>query len=374
VAAPLLINGYRLEDTVAVGGSGTVYRAVREDGEVVAFKLMHRHLEDRDAEWRRFQREAQIVKTLVHPNVVELLDYGHDAQGVPYLVFPLLAGEPLSDRLERGPLDVATTGRLVLDVLSALERAHALGIAHRDIKPANIFLAVEEDDSIVAKVLDFGLAKLAQNVGGDITRTGALIGTPRYMAPEQVRGERIGLAADIYSVGLVMAEMLCGEPVVQAETELEVYMAHGSDRPLELAPEVMRSPFAAIIRRAVTKELDVRYQTASQMHADVEAVASLYRRLGDAAIVASADLDKTQVLGKAERKQKGGTAGSAKLREVFNRLADKKDKVPDAAPTLRRAVPPSIPSANESLPFLLTREQRDPDEETQRIPKKKRDE
>jgi serine/threonine-protein kinase len=367
----VVVNGYRLEDTVAVGGSGMVYRAVREaDGEVVALKLMHGHLEDREAEWKRFRREAEIVQTLVHPHVVELLDYGHDAHGVPYLVFPLLAGEPLSERLKRGPIDIETVGRLSLHVLSALERAHALDIAHRDIKPANIFLEVAAGDELVAKVLDFGLAKLQSAAGGDITRTGALIGTPRYMAPEQVRGETVGMAADIYSLGLVMAEMLSGAPVVDAEAEIDVYMAHGSDHPLDLAPEVLRSPFAAIIRRAVAKELEVRYQQASQMHADVEAVASLYQRLGDDALVPSPDLESTQVLGRAARKGRGATANSKKLREVFNRLADKKSKFPDAAPTLPRAVPPPT----ESLPILLTREHKDPDEETQRLKKKKREE
>ncbi len=386
-----MIAGYRLERRLAIGGSGTVYAATRTaDGEAVAFKLMHAELEEHEAERERFRREAEIVRRLVHPHVVQLLDYGHSDDRVPFLVFPLLEGLTLNEHIEQhGRFSVRETGRLSLQVLSALERAHRLDIAHRDIKPANIFL-IERDGRPEVQVLDFGLAKLLRSDRvGDITRTGALIGTPRYMAPEQVRAETVGMAADIYSFALVMAEMLTGRPVVAAEGELQIYMAHGSDRPLDIPDEVLRSPFASVVRRALAKPLEIRYQSASQMHADVRAVLSLLERDGEGVPLAAPDLESTQVIHRSEldalrRRQTSKT--SKKLRDAFNRLADKaavsareaaeRLEIPDPAPTLPMAEhddePPSshpyAPAPAESLPILLTRQQPDdPDEDTLRL-------
>lgn len=387
-----MIRGYRIDAKLAIGGSGTVYRATRvANGQLVAIKLMHAELEEQDAERQRFTREAEIVRSLVHPHVVRLLDYGHSEDGVPFLVFPLLDGQTLHDHLaEHGALSAHETGRLSLQVLGALEKAHRLDIAHRDIKPANIFL-VRDEGWLDVMVLDFGLAKLLRGDQRlDITRTGALIGTPRYMAPEQVRAETIGMAADIYSFALVMAEMLLGRPVVDAEGELEIYMAHGSDRPLDIPAAVLKSPFASVIRRALAKPLEVRYQKASQMHADVQAVMARLEQIGAGAAMAAPDLETTQVIHSSElealRKRQNSTT-SKKLRDAFNRLADKaaQDKgargsdvakrIPDAPPTLPMLIddepPPSgsfAPPPAESLPILLTRQMADdPEEDTLRI-------
>jgi serine/threonine-protein kinase len=243
----VLAGRYQLMDTIAVGGSGAVYRAAVDSGGHVAVKVMHAEHPEGDAERRRFGREAQIIQALVHPHVVRVLDYGHTRDGMPFLVFPLLDGNTLDSKLKiAGALPAAEVGRISLQVLSALERAHDEGIAHRDIKPANIFLVPSVLGDNV-QILDFGLAKLVfQGDGAEVTRHGALVGTPRYMAPEQVRGEQVSETADIYSFGLVMAEMLLGHPVVTASRELDIYMTHGSDKPLELAEVVLASPFAAI--------------------------------------------------------------------------------------------------------------------------------
>jgi len=274
----VIAGNYHLADVIAVGGSGTVYRALRVGsperaaaeresfGDAVALKLMHAEHPEGDAERMRFSREAAVLQKLEHPNVVRVLDYGHSDGGVPFLVFPLLKGRTLEERIAAdGALDWNETGRLALQVLAALDRAHALGIVHRDIKPANIFLTPSMLGEQV-QLLDFGLARAVR--GGlevEVTRTGALVGTPRYMAPEQVRGEQVGETADIYSFGLVLAEMLTAKPVCTADRELEIYMTHGSDRALDLPVEVLRSPFATVIRRAVAKPLEVRYRLASQM-------------------------------------------------------------------------------------------------------------
>ncbi|HEY4119602.1 MAG TPA: serine/threonine-protein kinase, partial [Byssovorax sp.] len=211
-----VVASYRIVGTLGVGGSGTVYRAEHVDsGHAVALKVMNaEHLDDA-TERQRFEREAEVVKKLAHPHVVGLLDYGY-ADDLPYLVFPLLEGHTLEQRLNaRGKLDWALTARLSVQVLSALEVAHGMGIAHRDIKPANIFLC-ESPLGEIAQILDFGTAKIVGDAGqrSDVTRVGVLVGTPRYMAPEQVRGEPLTPAADVYAFGLVMAEMILGEALV----------------------------------------------------------------------------------------------------------------------------------------------------------------
>lgn len=402
------ISGYRLEEKLAIGGSGTVFRAVRTaDGENVAFKLMHSELEEQAAERRRFSREAEIVRSLVHPHIVRLLDYGHSEHNVPYLVFPLLKGQTLHEHIkEHGPFSPMETGRLSLQVLSALEKAHEVDIAHRDIKPANLFL-IDNRAELDVRLLDFGLAKLIRgDKRVDITRQGALIGTPRYMAPEQVRAEPIGMAADIYSFGLVMAEMLTGRAVVDAEGELDIYMAHGSDRPLDIPKEIINAPFGSVIRRALAKPLEVRYQKASQMHADVKAVMELLEVVGDKVELAQPDLESTQVIHSSEveaLRKRHNSKASKKLRDAFNRLADKAaaekgkgKKMPERAFAKRVPQPPNtipmrededeeVPSSIpmppvpdhpptppplESMPILLTRAKDDFEEDTLRIKKK----
>ncbi len=354
----VLAGRYRLTDTVAVGGSGTVYRAeVEGEGQPVAVKVMHAEHPEGDAERRRFEREAQIIQELVHPHVVRVLDYGHTGDRMPFLVFPLLEGRTLDSRLKSsGGLPAAEVGRLALQVLSALDRAHERGIAHRDIKPANIFLVPSALGDNV-QILDFGLAKLVfDKNSADVTRHGALVGTPRYMAPEQVRGEQVSETADIYSFGLVMAEMLLGRPVVSAAREIDIYMTHGSDKPLELPPEVTGSPWAAIIRRAVAKPLEVRYRRAAQMHADVKA--ALERMNAGGPQIAAVDMDVTFVVNPNQARPLSlPTDTSEKLRDAFNKMAGTKDDdIPEAAPTLVRAsAEPEAPS----LPILLTKESTD---------------
>jgi len=313
---------------------------------------MHAEHPEGDAERMRFSREAAVLQKLEHPNVVRVLDYGHSDGGVPFLVFPLLKGRTLEERIAAdGALDWNETGRLALQVLAALDRAHALGIVHRDIKPANIFLTPSMLGEQV-QLLDFGLARAVR--GGlevEVTRTGALVGTPRYMAPEQVRGEQVGETADIYSFGLVLAEMLTAKPVCTADRELEIYMTHGSDRALDLPVEVLRSPFATVIRRAVAKPLEVRYRLASQMLADVRSIVEMLAAgMGS---MPSADMEATFIVNpKTVQPLSVPTEMSEKLRHAFNAMARKAD-ANEPPPTLRQAVH-EAPEPLGSEPIMLT--------------------
>ena len=326
---------YTVVDTLGVGGSGAVYRA-QEAGMTrqVAVKLMHASHEEGESEKKRFAREAEVVKKLQHPNVVGLLDYGHHDDGTPFLVQPLLEGETLEQKVEReGAFNWEVTGRISLHVLKALENAHAMDIAHRDIKPANIFVTTTAF-GLVAQVLDFGLAKVVRGDLEDqlqVTRVGAVLGTPRYMAPEQARGEAVGQSADIYSFGLVMAEMLLGKPIIEGSSDVEIYAMQGSDRPLRLPPRILQSPFASVIQRAVAKPLDVRYRLASQMLADVSALAE---RIGGVALSqpAEADLDATRMIDPAAAiALSTPNETSEKLRNAFNVIAKKKEAAEAAA-------------------------------------------
>ena len=353
----VLSGTYRIVDTIAIGGSGTVYHAEQLDsGDSVAVKLMHAGHPEGDLERQRFSREAEIIKQLAHQHVVRMIDYGHSADGMPFLVFPLLEGRTLKERIaDEGALSWAEVGRLSIQVLSALERAHRLDIVHRDMKPANLFLCSSPIGESV-KILDFGLARAVQvAAGAELTRTGAVLGTPRYMAPEQVRGEAVGQTADIYGFGLVMSEMLLGHPLVTAEAELDVYMVHGADKPLELPVDVLRTPFAAVIRRAVAKPLEVRYRSAGQMLADLRAIADLMNK--DRMLIASPDMEATHVMDSdAALPIKGPTEMSEELRSVFNAMVDRGgDEAPPTTPhvSIERAPPTLKREAGDGPPTLV---------------------
>jgi serine/threonine-protein kinase len=351
----LVAGKYEILDVLGRGGSATVYRAKQAGTATgVALKVMHEEIGDGDGvgERERFAREAELVQSLRHPNIVRLLDYGYTEQNLPYLAFALLVGRSLEQRLhDEGGLEWLEVGRLCAQVLRALEKAHAREIVHRDIKPGNIFL-VRTPLGEVAQVLDFGLAKVVQQSSeNELTRVGSVLGTPRYLSPEQARGEPVGQAADIYSLGLVMAEMLSGRPVVQGNTHFEMFVVHGSDRPHELPVEVLDSPFAAIIRRAIDKQPSVRYRLASQMLADVEAAISRLEdwQEGDGEgdegdFVVTKMLDPAKALQTAQ-----GSAASEQLRRAFNLLA-RKSSPGGATAALRAAARPAAEGSGADGP------------------------
>ena len=160
----------------------------------------------------RFVREATLVQTLDHPNTVRLFDFGVDEGGFPFMAFELLRGVTLEDEIAKAPLSPERVARIATQVLKALMDAHARGIIHRDIKPSNVFLVDFAGEKDFVKVLDFGVARRAveSTAQPKITSDGEIVGTPAYMAPEQVKDEPIGPATDLYSLGLVIAEALTG--------------------------------------------------------------------------------------------------------------------------------------------------------------------
>ena len=212
-----LDDKYRLEERLGIGGMGTVYRARHLlIDRAVAVKVLNQRLVEDEAAKARFRREAKAAGRLQHANAVSVTDFGQTADGHVYIVMELLEGKTLREVLAKdAPLEVARAVSMMLQVSSAVAAAHEAGIIHRDLKPANIFIVQRADVPAALKVLDFGIAKLAADSLDDddrqtLTQVGAIIGTPRYMSPEQCNGRPLTLASDVYSLGIILYEMLTG--------------------------------------------------------------------------------------------------------------------------------------------------------------------
>jgi serine/threonine protein kinase len=258
---------YRIAGVVGRGGFGAVYRAIQTDsGAEVALKVLLKNFNSSQVDAKRFAREAALVQKLRHPNVVELLDFGTTAEGLSYIAFELLKGSSLSKALKTGgALPLYRAAQITRDILSALAAAHAMGIIHRDVKPGNVFLLEGSEE---AKVLDFGIAKAVtgeEAADTQLTEAGQMIGTPHYMAPEQVRGTGVLPGTDVYAAGLLFAEMIAGERVVKGNALIDIYMTHISNDPVRLPESVADSPVGALIARSVAKLTDERYASAAEM-------------------------------------------------------------------------------------------------------------
>ena len=289
-AGHLLGARYRIEAPLGSGGFGQVYRAVQLPLErPVAVKVLPPEALGSPERLARFEREAELAQRLEHPNTVRTLDYGVSGDGTPFLVMELLRGESLAAVVEReGPQPVARVLIIASHVLKSLMEAHALGIVHRDVKPPNIFLTSHAGEQVFVKLLDFGVAK---RVGADaplslrsgqptasagasaaVTHASQVMGTPRYMAPEQVAGEEVGPTADLYALGLTLAEALTGRPVFDQEDAIAICLAHMSADPVPLSDEVLASPLGAIVKRAPEKSATERFASAEGMLLAIEAV------------------------------------------------------------------------------------------------------
>jgi hypothetical protein len=273
---------FRIEEKIGEGGFGAVFRATQLNLErQVALKVLQPSLVAHDESIARFYREAKLAQRLEHPNTVRLFDFGRGDDGLPFIAWELLKGRPLEALLRRGPLLPARVARIASQVLKSLMEAHSLGVVHRDIKPANIFICNFSGEPDFVKVLDFGIAKALHQDGSPsvtaaaLTQVGHTLGTLSYMAPEQALGRAIGPAADLYALGLVMSEMLTGELVMKAESEIEIYRQHLSPSPVSLPPGVLQSPLGAVIHRATQKAPERRHESAAEMLRDLEAAAGM---------------------------------------------------------------------------------------------------
>ena len=272
VIGTLISERYRLDEKIGSGGMSSVYRAFDPTLERwVAIKLMHRDISHDPDQLERFRREARAVARLNHPHVVTVIDAGED-DGAPYIVFEYVEGETLKDRIRRlGRLPVSEAVAYAIEIGRALEAAHASRLVHRDVKPQNVLI----DPDGRAKVTDFGIARSLEAQG--LTATGRVLGTTDYVSPEQALGHEVTGQSDIYSLGVVLYEMLTGEVPYKADTQVAVAMKHVRE-PLpdvqRRRPEISAS-LAAVVEHATAKETQNRYQDVGQMVHDLEEVLAI---------------------------------------------------------------------------------------------------
>jgi serine/threonine protein kinase len=250
--------GYRIDSLIGVGGMGRVYKATAGDGAAVALKLVKADLARDETFRRRFRREARIAQTVSNPHVVPVRDTGeHD--GLPYLAMRFIDGSSLDRRLkDDGRLDLATTVRICAQVADGLHALWTAGMVHRDVKPENILLGLDG----TAYITDFGLAK--DSAGTVLTRPGQPLGSMDYMSPEQIRGQPVTGASDIYSLGCVMYECVCGRPPFADREGMGVLWAHLQDEPPELPGDRTDVPpeFVEALKAALRKEPGDRPETS----------------------------------------------------------------------------------------------------------------
>jgi eukaryotic-like serine/threonine-protein kinase len=267
----LLGDRYRLGERIAGGGMGSVYRAVDENlGRQVAVKVLRRDRADDPAFLERFRREARAAAALSHPGVAGVYDYG-ELGGSAFIVMELVEGETLAERIEAtGQLPWREAFALGEQVARALAAAHAHGLVHRDVKPANILVGRDGR----AKVTDFGIAKAAASA--TLTRTGMVLGSANYVAPEQAQGDEVGPAADQYSLGCVLFEAVTGRPPYQGASAVAIATQHVSapvPEPRAARPD-LPPPAAALIRRALAKHPADRFPSTTAMADALVAVAA----------------------------------------------------------------------------------------------------
>ncbi|MBL4687487.1 MAG: serine/threonine protein kinase [Nannocystaceae bacterium] len=262
---------YRLDELLAVSGMGAVFRSrhLQLDKDV-AVKLLRPDLSNNREVCARLQREAKLSSRLDHPNCVRVFDFGTTAEGTRFLVMELLRGRDLTSLLRR-PLPLVHVVEITAQILEGLEHAHRRGVLHRDVKPGNIRLVNDDDGRVVAKVCDFGIAKAVGTGATDtiITQIGTIFGTPVYMSPEQAAGHEIDHRADIYSVGVVMYEMLAGKPPFRDTDPVELLDAkiEGRIPPIADAP----APIVAVLQRMLAVLRKERFQSAAEAAVAVRA-------------------------------------------------------------------------------------------------------
>jgi serine/threonine-protein kinase len=267
-----LNDRYRLEARIGSGGMSTVYRATDETLQrQVAIKLMNREIATDSDQLERFRREARAVAQLSHPHIVGVIDYGED-DGRPYIVFEYVEGETLKERIRRmGRLPTTEAVAYAIEIARALGVAHARHIVHRDVKPQNVL--IDEEGS--AKVTDFGIARTLDEEG--LTADGRVLGTTDYVSPEQALGRPVTGQSDLYSLGIVLYEMLTGEVPFRGENQVAVAMKHVREEIPDVQtkrPEVS-SALAAIVDTATAKRVEDRYADDAELIADLEDVLAI---------------------------------------------------------------------------------------------------
>lgn len=267
-----IADRYEVIDTIGSGGVGTVYKAMDPLlNKEVAVKILKRNSDGNTA--ARLQREAMAAGKLNHPHICRIDNFGQTADGSPYMVMEYLKGQDLASQIKSsGALRLESALEIGIQVCCALSYAHKNGIVHRDLKPANVLLLNSKNDAVFTKLLDFGVASL-ESQKGDLTQAGAIIGSPLYMSPEQIKGEEVGPPSDIYSFGCMLFEMFTGEPPLKGNSIVETFALHKNAEAPSLSnygnfPESLVS----LISECLAKDPDNRPKNAGEVLTRLEKI------------------------------------------------------------------------------------------------------
>jgi serine/threonine-protein kinase len=275
IGRELLGGQFRVLEKIGTGGMGSVYKAEQPAmNRMVAIKILHPKLAGRKDLTSRFRREARAMSQLTHPNTVKVFMYGElEDDGSLYIVMEMLEGRNLNQTVRKeGPMVPERAIPILIQVCGALQEAHDLGIVHRDLKPENIFLSKQGGMPDYPKVLDFGLAKVTerQMQPGSVilTQEGMVFGTPEFMSPEQAQGKTLDARSDIYSLAVILYEVLTGKLPFTARTPMEYIQKHVTDPIIQLSERVPERKFAKgldeVLAKALEKQPDNRYQSAGE--------------------------------------------------------------------------------------------------------------
>ncbi len=280
-----IADKYLVKELIGEGAMGRVYVANQLTlDKPFAVKILAPHLMNDEASHARFAAEAHNCASLNHPNVVSVVDYGRTGEGVTFIVMEFIKGITLERIItEQYPLARDRIVDLTLQILAALTEAHGLGILHRDLKPENILVQQLRTHGELAKVLDFGIAKLMDNPSGPgLTSQGMVCGTPEYMSPEQARGHTLDARSDLYAVGVILYQMLAGRPPFESESAVEILHKHLHEEPIP--PSRLRGippdPLEAVCLRALSKDANNRYGSAMEFREELIAATSTPRTTG----------------------------------------------------------------------------------------------
>ncbi len=269
-------NGeYRIIERIGVGGMGSVYKAEQPSmNRLVAIKVLHPRYASREDLVSRFRREARAMSQLSHPNTARVYKFGQLTDGAAYFVMDYMEGKNLAHVVRaEGAMDPDRAINIMIQVCGALDEAHRAGIIHRDLKPENIFLTNQAGTADFPKVLDFGLAKVSEKQMGRgsmmLTQQGMVFGTPEFMSPEQTQGETLDRRSDIYSLGLILYELLTGKLPFDAVKPVDIMRAHVHEAPIPLNRRVPGKRFSrdleAALQKAMAKRPEDRFETAIEL-------------------------------------------------------------------------------------------------------------
>ncbi|MSQ85097.1 MAG: serine/threonine protein kinase [Myxococcales bacterium] len=266
----VLAGRYKLLKLIGQGGMGSVFQGTdsQMSNRVVAIKILASHLVADEKQVARFEQEARAANQLRHPNTISVIDFGQ-SEGLIYMVMEYLTGETLTVILRQGQCETARCLYMIRQVLKSLAEAHSKGIIHRDLKPDNIFVCEIYGEKDFIKVIDFGIAKFLESGGQELTQAGKMFGTPRYLSPEQAQGLPLSAASDLYSLGVILFEMLSGRPPFLAEDPIAVAIKHVQEAPptfADVAPNLyVPEELDHLVFKMLAKKAAQRFQSAEEV-------------------------------------------------------------------------------------------------------------